>query len=158
MRVRALLAGESARIIGDDVEVHALAYDSRRVQPGSLFAALVGAQADGHAFIDRAVAAGASCIVTERESECGDATQVVVPDARLALANIARQFHGDPAAAMTTVGITGTNGKTTTAHLIDTVLRAAGHQVGMVGTLGTRMPDEHKPTATGMTRGTAGND
>ena len=127
-------AGE-ARIVGDGtVEVVELAYDSRRVKPGTLFFCVPGEKVDGHEFARAAVEAGAGGLVVERELEL-DVAQVVVPDARAAMAPLAARFHGDPTSELRVVGITGTNGKTTTAFLLREVLEAAGMQCGLLGTV-----------------------
>jgi len=144
-----LCDGLQARVVGADVEVSGLVYDSRRVVPGVMFAALKGAHADGHDHIARAVQAGAVAVLCERELAVAPATAVVVKNSRLALAQAAQVFYGDPAAQLLMVGVTGTNGKTTTIHLLESVLSAAGHRVGLVGTLGTRF--EGRSRETGMT-------
>jgi UDP-N-acetylmuramoyl-L-alanyl-D-glutamate--2,6-diaminopimelate ligase len=133
-----MFAGEPAEIRGPDVDVAALVYDSRQVVDGSLFAALPGFTSDGHDHVPAAVAAGAAAVLCERPVEAGGATVIEVPRSRLALARAARCFYGDPAEQMRTVGITGTNGKTTVAHLLEAVLAAAGERPGIIGTLGTR--------------------
>jgi UDP-N-acetylmuramoyl-L-alanyl-D-glutamate--2,6-diaminopimelate ligase len=125
----------AARIVGDAaVEVGSLAYDSRKVQPGTLFFCVPGEKTDGHDFAAAAVDAGAVALVVERKLEF-DVAQVVVADARAAMAPLAARFWGDPTAELRVVGITGTNGKTTTAFLIREVLEAAGIQTGLLGTV-----------------------
>ena len=121
-----------------DVAVSALAYDSRRVVPGTVFFCVPGAVTDGHRFAPDAVAAGASALVVERELQL-DVPQVVVSDARRALALMGAAFHGDPAADLTLIGVTGTNGKTTTAFLVEAILRADGRTTGLIGTIETRV-------------------
>ncbi|HEY7950370.1 MAG TPA: UDP-N-acetylmuramoyl-L-alanyl-D-glutamate--2,6-diaminopimelate ligase [Solirubrobacterales bacterium] len=129
-------AGASgARIVGDPaVEVGDLAYDSRKVRPGTLFFCVPGEKVDGHEFAGAAVEAGAVGLVVERELDL-DVTQVVVSDARAAMAPLAARFFGDPTGELRVVGVTGTNGKTTTAFLIREVLEAAGIQCGLLGTV-----------------------
>ncbi|HEX5375639.1 MAG TPA: UDP-N-acetylmuramyl-tripeptide synthetase, partial [Solirubrobacterales bacterium] len=123
------------RIVGDAaVEVGSLAYDSRKVGPGTLFFCVPGEKVDGHEFAEAAVQAGAAGLVVEKELEV-DVTQVVVPDARGAMAPLAARFFGDPTGELRVVGVTGTNGKTTTAFLIREVLEAAGVQCGLLGTV-----------------------
>jgi len=123
------------RIVGDPaVEVGDLAYDSRKVGPGTLFFCVPGEKVDGHDFAAAAVEAGAVGLVVERELEL-DLTQVVVADARAAMAPLAARFFGDPTGELRVVGVTGTNGKTTTAFLIREVLEAAGIQCGLLGTV-----------------------
>src|SRR4051794_1716241 len=108
-----------ARTLGGDagVEVTALTYDSRRVGPGTLFFCVPGERADGHDFGPRAVADGAVALVVERELDVS-VPQVLVADARAAMAPLAARFFGDPTATLRVVGVTGTNGKTTTAFLL----------------------------------------
>ena len=117
-----------------EVEIAGLAYDSRQVGPGTLFFCFPGERADGHDFAAGAVAAGAAALVVERELEL-EVAQVVVADARAAMAPLAARFWGDPTAELRVVGVTGTNGKTTTAFLIREILEAAGIQTGLLGTV-----------------------
>jgi len=137
MRLDELLAGyPGARIVGDSsVEVEDLVYDSRKVEPGTLFFCVVGEKADGHEFGARAVEEGAAALVVERELTELDVTQVVVPDSRAAMAPLAARFWGDPTAQLRVVGVTGTNGKTTTAFLVHEILRAADFPCGLLGTV-----------------------
>ena len=134
--LRELIAGTDVRTSrGDlDAEIAALAYDSRKVGPGTLFFCVPGEKVDGHEFAGAAVEAGAAGLVVERELEL-DVTQVVVGDARVAMAPLAARFWGDPTAELRTVGVTGTNGKTTTAFLIRAALEAAGVRCGLLGTV-----------------------
>jgi UDP-N-acetylmuramoyl-L-alanyl-D-glutamate--2,6-diaminopimelate ligase len=136
MELRELLAGaDVAEIAGDrEVEITGLAYDSRRVGPGDLFFCVRGQRSDGHDFAERAVEAGAAALVVERPLDLS-ATQVRVPDARGAMPPIAIRFWGDPTARLRVAGITGTNGKTTTAFLIRHVLESQGTQTGLLGTV-----------------------
>jgi UDP-N-acetylmuramoyl-L-alanyl-D-glutamate--2,6-diaminopimelate ligase len=128
-------AAEVSRTVGDArVEISALAYDSRRVEPGTLFFCVVGEKADGHEFAAGALERGAAALVVERELEL-EVPQVVVTDARAAMAPIAARFWGDPTAELRVAGITGTNGKTTTAFLLREVLEAAAIQSGLLGTV-----------------------
>jgi UDP-N-acetylmuramoyl-L-alanyl-D-glutamate--2,6-diaminopimelate ligase len=126
---------ERARIVGDaDVEIANLAYDSRKAGPGTLFFCVVGEKRDGHEFAARVVEAGAVALVVERELEVA-VPQVVVPSARAAMAPFAAAFWGDPTAELKVIGVTGTNGKTTTAYLAREILEAAGIQTGLMGTV-----------------------
>ncbi|HEV7615577.1 MAG TPA: UDP-N-acetylmuramoyl-L-alanyl-D-glutamate--2,6-diaminopimelate ligase [Solirubrobacterales bacterium] len=136
MRVDQLAAEvEGARIVGEgSVEVADLAYDSRKAGIGTLFFCVVGERVDGHEFAARVVEAGAVALVVERELEIG-VPQVVVPDARAAMAPVAARFFGDPTAELRVVGVTGTNGKTTTAFLAREILEAAGVSCGLLGTV-----------------------
>ncbi|MCC6316023.1 MAG: UDP-N-acetylmuramoyl-L-alanyl-D-glutamate--2,6-diaminopimelate ligase [Thermomicrobiales bacterium] len=140
-----------ARLVGDPATpVAGLAYDSRLVEPEFCFAALVGADADGHAFAPQAVARGATLILTERELPL-DVAQLVVTDSRAALAHVAAAFYRDPSHELGVIGVTGTDGKTTTSYLIDAILRHAGHPVGMIGTVAIRIGDEEELHATRQT-------
>jgi UDP-N-acetylmuramoyl-L-alanyl-D-glutamate--2,6-diaminopimelate ligase len=136
MRLDALAAEVAgARIAGDPaVEVTSLAYDSRKVGPGTLFFCVPGGKVDGHEFGAAAVEAEAVALIVERELEL-DVAQVVVPDARAAMAPMAARFWGDPTAELRVVGVTGTNGKTTTAFLLREILETAGVQCGLLGTV-----------------------
>ncbi len=116
--------------------VTAVAYDSRRVTPGTVFVALRGLKADGAQFAPQAVARGAIAVVAETEPNTAiQVPWVVVPDARLALAYLADRFHRHPSGELQLVGITGTNGKTTTAYLLRSIFEAAGMRCGLLGTV-----------------------
>jgi UDP-N-acetylmuramoyl-L-alanyl-D-glutamate--2,6-diaminopimelate ligase len=117
-----------------DVEISGLAYDSRKAGPGTLFFCVRGEKADGHDFAPRVVEAGAAALVVERELDLG-VPQAVVADARAAMAPLAARFWGDPTAELRVVGVTGTNGKTTTAFLIREILERAGISCGLLGTV-----------------------
>jgi len=141
--LKELLVGlPQARVAGkDQIEVSAIAYDSREVGPDTAFVCVRGQARDGHEFIPQAIERGATTIVCENESALRllpqSVTGIVVPDTRLALAALACEFYGHPSREMLLVGVTGTNGKTTTAHLIAELLREAGYKsVGIIGTLG----------------------
>ncbi|HEX8975033.1 MAG TPA: UDP-N-acetylmuramoyl-L-alanyl-D-glutamate--2,6-diaminopimelate ligase [Solirubrobacteraceae bacterium] len=116
------------------VEVTGLAYDNRLAGPGTLFFCVVGFTRDGHDFAADAVARGASALVVERALEL-PVPQVLVPSVRAAMAPAAAAFYGDPTAQLQTVGITGTNGKTTTAFLVRDLLEAGGRPTGLLGTV-----------------------
>ena len=137
MRLDELVAElPGARIVGDvSVGVKELAYDSRKVEPGTLFFCVVGEKVDGHEFGARAVEDGAVALVVERELTDLEVTQVVVPDSRAAMAPLAAKFWGDPTERLRVVGVTGTNGKTTTAFLVREILQAADFYCGLLGTV-----------------------
>ena len=116
------------------VEIGGLAYDSRRVGPGDLFFCVSGFERDGHDFAPQAVAAGAAALVVERPLALG-VPEVVVDSARAAMAPAAARFYGDPSGQLPVVGVTGTNGKTTTAYLLQAMLAADGRQCGLIGTV-----------------------
>ena len=128
-------AGLAAEVRGDSsVEISDLAYDSRRVADGTLFFCFPGEKTDGHDFAAKAVEAGAAALVVERPLEL-EVPQAQVEDARAAMAPIAAAFNEDPTSELTVVGITGTNGKTTTAFLVRHLLESAGRQCGLLGTV-----------------------
>jgi UDP-N-acetylmuramoyl-L-alanyl-D-glutamate--2,6-diaminopimelate ligase len=117
-----------------DVEIEALAYSSERVTPGALFFCVPGFRSDGHDFAPDAVRRGAVALVCERPLGL-DVPEVLVDDVRAAMAPAAVRFYGDPTAELDVVGITGTNGKTTTAFLVRHLLEAGGRQCGLLGTV-----------------------
>src|SRR5262245_24555334 len=128
-------SGVAAETRGDlSVEIRDLAYDSRKAGPGTLFFAFAGEKTDGHDFAPTAVEAGAGGLVVERFLDL-DVPQARVEDARAAMAPIAATFNGDPTSELGVVGITGTNGKTTSAFLVRHLLESAGHSCGLLGTV-----------------------
>ena len=137
MRLSVLSEELSQKKLIGDTEVISLCADSRVVGEGDLFFCLEGARADGHLFAKEALRKGAAAFVCEHELPL-PAPQMVVPDAREAMARIATAFYGHPERRLKLVGITGTNGKTTTAHLLFHILEAAGKRTGLIGTLGAR--------------------
>lgn len=125
----------SVEVRGDaQVAVSGVVYDSRRVEAGSLFCCLRGLHSDGHEFAAGAVAAGATALLVDHELDLPVA-QVVVPDTRAVMGPLSSAFFGHPSRSLTMVGVTGTNGKTTTTSLIAAVLEAAGTPTGIIGTL-----------------------
>ncbi len=137
MRLDELVVGVPGvdRVVGDgDVEVRDLAYDSRRAGPGTLFFCVPGEKVDGHRFGRQVAEAGAAALVVERRLEL-EVPQVVVADARAAMAPLAARFWGDPTAELRVVGVTGTNGKTTTAYLVREILERVGVRCGLLGTV-----------------------
>jgi UDP-N-acetylmuramoyl-L-alanyl-D-glutamate--2,6-diaminopimelate ligase len=137
MRLAELVAGlPGARLVGDgSVGISGLIYDSRKAGPGALFFCVRGHKVDGHEFGPRVVEAGAAALVVERELTELAVPQVVVPDSRAAMAPLAARFYDDPTRELRVVGITGTNGKTTTAFLIREILQAADFRCGLLGTV-----------------------
>jgi UDP-N-acetylmuramoyl-L-alanyl-D-glutamate--2,6-diaminopimelate ligase len=148
MKLNELFRGLDGLEMGPDVgaEVTSLAYDSRRVQRGTLFFAIQGEKADGHAFIPQALERGAVAVVSERLPPSDLAScWVRVPHIRRALSTAGRVFFGQPDLRLKLTGITGTNGKTTTAFLVDSILRAAGISAGLFGTIEYRVGDHAIP-------------
>ncbi len=128
------------------MEIGSVCYDSRKAAPGSLFVAISGFTSDGNRFIPMAVEKGAAVVVTAKEP-AQDVPYVLVPSDRLALALISANFFGRPAEAMTTIGITGTNGKTSSTLLLKQVLETClGAKVGLIGTMENLIGDEVIPT------------
>lgn len=136
-----LATAAGADLVGADGDVTGIAYDSREVRAGDLFACLPGGYADGHDFARDAVARGASALMTERPLELG-VPELLVPSVRRCLAPVAASFYGEPSRRLTVVGITGTDGKTTTSYILDHILRSTGLVTGMVGTVSVRIADK----------------
>jgi UDP-N-acetylmuramoyl-L-alanyl-D-glutamate--2,6-diaminopimelate ligase len=127
-------------------EVTGITYDSREVKPGYLFVAIPGFHVDGHNFLADAAARGAAAAVISRNVAVPDQlTWFRVTDSRKALSDLAQRFFNFPAEHLRLVGVTGTNGKTTTALLVDSILRAAGYGVGVVGTVKVRIGEHEYP-------------
>jgi UDP-N-acetylmuramoyl-L-alanyl-D-glutamate--2,6-diaminopimelate ligase len=127
-----------------EVEISSLAYDSRHVQPGALFFCVTGFERDGHDFAAQALARGAAALVVERPLGLG-VPEAQVASARAAMGPIAARFFGDPSAELRLVGITGTNGKTTTAFLVRSLLERAGIRCGLLGTVKSVIAGEDRP-------------
>jgi UDP-N-acetylmuramoyl-L-alanyl-D-glutamate--2,6-diaminopimelate ligase len=134
---------------GDNPVIRGLVYDSRAVAPGDAFFALRGADTDGHVYLRAALDLGAAALFTEELPEdlaLGAACGVVVPDSRRALAPIAARFFGHPSRELALVGVTGTNGKTSTTYLAESILASAGRTVGLIGTVEIRYRDVRERT------------
>ncbi|MBI5892756.1 MAG: UDP-N-acetylmuramoyl-L-alanyl-D-glutamate--2,6-diaminopimelate ligase [Deltaproteobacteria bacterium] len=126
----------------EDIDIKGIAYDSREVKKDFLFAALPGQNTDGYRFIPDAAKNGASAIIAERWSnDIKDIPQVIVPDARAAVARLACRFFEEPSKKLILIGVTGTNGKTTTTFLIESMLKQAGFKPGVIGTINYRYMD-----------------
>ncbi len=126
-----------------DVDITTVAYDSRRVERGSLFICIKGAVADGHRFAEAAVNKGASALVVEDDVTVPENVTVIrAEDSRYALACISAEYFGNPADKLKVIGITGTKGKTTTTYLVKSILDSAGHKCGLVGTIETIIGDK----------------
>ncbi len=127
----------SAGFGGNDIEITSIHYRSQDVKPGGLFIAVPGHVADGHDYIDQALERGASAVVVERQNQKGSVI-IRVENTRIAMGKISSNFFGRPSEELTIVGITGTNGKTTTAYLVENILITSGFKTGVIGTISTR--------------------
>ena len=129
-----------------ELEIADIAYDSRKVSAGSAFVAIRGFESDGHKYIPQAAEKGAACVICE-EKPAVDMPYVIVRDSRLALAIASKNFFGDPGGEMVMIGVTGTNGKTTTTYLVKHLLeQKLGATVGLIGTNGNMIGSEFLPT------------
>ncbi|MCJ7709231.1 MAG: Mur ligase domain-containing protein, partial [Chloroflexi bacterium] len=139
--VREVRPGGAAATIDDvaGTDIVGLTEDSRQVRAGTLFVAVPGFHVDGHDFVERAAAAGAAAAVVERPVPGTDLPQVVVGAARSALAQAAGWWAGDPSRGIGVIGVTGTDGKTTTSFLVVAALEAAGISTGLIGTVETKV-------------------
>ena len=147
----ALFEGLECTIIGDGTaEVTGLAYRSDAVQPGDMFFCIVGLKVDGHSFAQDAIDRGAAFIVAERrlyQADTSHVTVIIVDDSRKAMAHVAAAFHGNPSSAFSLVGVTGTNGKTTTTYLVEQIARGAGRRTGVIGTVGVEIAGTREKAA-----------
>ena len=139
MTLRDLMGPEAA-----DVPITSLAFASAHVEPGALFFCVPGFTVDGHDFAPEAVARGAAALVCERPLGLG-VPEVLVPAVRAAMGPVAARFHGDPTRELRVVGVTGTNGKTTTAYLVRALLEAAGVRCGLLGTVTSVIGGREEP-------------
>lgn len=148
MRLKELVEGvEIERIWGStEQEIRGIAYHSGKVEEGFLFAAIRGLSADGHAFVDQALQKGAKALLVEQGGPFPVPT-IQVADSRKALARVSANYHGHPSRRMVLVGITGTNGKTTTSYLLESILKAAGFKVGLIGTISYRYGEKEMVAA-----------
>lgn len=147
--LRYLAAAVAGRVIGDDtVLIEDVTHDSRQVRPGSLYVAIRGANADGHDFVGEAAERGAAAVAVEREVACS-VPLIVLDSSRARLGRLAARVHGEPSEDLAVVGITGTNGKTTVAHLCESIIAASGQRPGRMGTTGAKAGD--RLVSTGFT-------
>lgn len=147
MLLKNILEGIKYEIIAGsiDKEITGVYYDSRQVKPGSLFICVRGLKTDGHKYIESAIANGAAAILAEeKQSVSDDITYVITADTRSTMAKIASNFYGRPTLDMRIIGVTGTNGKTTTTHLIQNILQEAHLKTGILGTLYAKIDDFKK--------------
>ena len=149
MQLKALISKiPIVKTIGStDREIASLCYDSRRVQKNALFVALSGAKDDGNKYIEAAIDRGAVAVVTEQEQTQMRATLIVVKDARRVLADLAAEFYGRPSLGLKIAGITGTNGKTTTAFLLKHLCEGVQMRAGLIGTIRYEIGDRILPAA-----------
>ena len=154
MRLSELARLTGARLIGDgEVDVQAIEQDSRLARPGALFVAVPGLTVDGHAYIARAVEAGAQAVAVQGDREAlwrpliegGGADLLILPDTRRGLAQLAAAFHGYPAKRLKVIGVTGTDGKTSLCHLLAHVFNATGQRSGLISTVECRIGDDLLP-------------
>ncbi len=149
MLLSKLLEKTDYEILKGDVnkEITTLVYDSRKVEPGSVFVCISGTRNDAHEYIPSAIEKGAVAVIVEKKVEVlGDISVIYVESARKALAFMAAAFFDYPASKMTTIGLTGTKGKTTTSYMIKEILETAGKKVGLIGTNGAWINGKHYPT------------
>jgi len=149
MKLRKLLEGvEIRKITGEALkEIEGVAYHSNQVKKGYLFVAIRGMEVDGHKFIEEAIQRGAEAVLLEEEREISNRTMILVPDSRQALAKISLNFYGNPSSQVRLIGITGTNGKTTTTYLLESIFKRAGYSVGVIGTISYRFGQKTTPAS-----------
>lgn len=135
-----------------DTEIHGIQYDSRKIQQGDLFVAIRGNESDGHSFISNAIKNGAKVVVLEDDKIVPDSifmhsevVKIVVPNTRIALSQMSNMYFDYPSKKMKMIGVTGTNGKTTTTHLIKSLLELSGNKVGLIGTIEYKIGDTIMP-------------
>jgi UDP-N-acetylmuramoyl-L-alanyl-D-glutamate--2,6-diaminopimelate ligase len=128
-----------------DLEISSIHYRAQEVSHGGVFVAIKGFKADGHDFIGQAVERGASVIVSQRPVNIPKGVNIIVENSRKALAHLSSQFYGNPSEKLVIIGITGTNGKTTTSYLIESILNDAGLKVGVIGTINYRFAKKTFP-------------
>jgi len=147
MELRKLLEGVEVKKIAGETrkEIKGIAYHSKQVEKNFLFAAIRGMAVDGHQFVNEAIERGAEAVVLEEEPKVSGQTMVFVPDSRRALAKISSNFYGDPSSRVKLIGITGTNGKTTTTYLLESIFKKAGWSAGVIGTINYRFGQKTTP-------------
>jgi UDP-N-acetylmuramyl-tripeptide synthetase len=128
--------------VDDDPEINAIHYRSQTVRPGGLFVAVAGHHADGHDYIEDAAKKGAVAAVSEKPVHLNKTVVIEVANSRSALAKISSCFYADPSSRLCVIGVTGTNGKTTTTYLIESILKEAGFKVGVIGTINYRYDEK----------------
>jgi UDP-N-acetylmuramoyl-L-alanyl-D-glutamate--2,6-diaminopimelate ligase len=151
MRLKTLLEKLEYTVVrgNDDIEISEVVYDSRKLSKDCLFVCIIGANFDAHSAVGEAVSTHAACVIVSKDVDVpddSDMTVIKVDDTRYAMAFIAAAVNGHPADRLTTIGITGTKGKTTVTYMIKGILEQAGHKVGLIGTIETIIGDEHIPS------------
>ncbi|MDY6314081.1 MAG: UDP-N-acetylmuramoyl-L-alanyl-D-glutamate--2,6-diaminopimelate ligase [Clostridia bacterium] len=145
MRLKQLLKDYNVKNEFDDAEISGIAYDSRKVKPGDVFVCISGFETDGHKYAAKAVEKGAAAVIAEHAIDVAVPT-AVVEDTRHTLSYIADVFYGHPSGKFRLVGVTGTNGKTTTTFLVKSILEKAGHKVGLIGTNKNMIGEKELPS------------
>lgn len=148
MDINGIFSGiEYTIVFGDNKEINGIQYDSRKIEENDIFFAISGFKVDGHDFIEKAIEKGARTIVIENTVLYKEGiTYVVVKDTRAALAKAASNYYGNPSSKMKIIGITGTNGKTTSAFMMKSILKEAGYNVGVIGTIANYINDKQVKT------------
>ncbi len=149
MKLREILNNIDYEIVKGDlnIDINDICYDSRKVKKNDLFICLVGSNSDGHDYIDKATSGGASCIVVEKDIDViEDVTVIKVKDTRRCLSRLSINYFSNPSRELTTIGITGTKGKTTTSWMIKNILEEDGKSVGVIGTMGIFYGDKYYET------------
>ncbi|GAB6098512.1 UDP-N-acetylmuramoyl-L-alanyl-D-glutamate--2,6-diaminopimelate ligase [Halanaerocella petrolearia] len=146
IKLRQLIADlDYPEIIGGlDIDIAGIAYDSRKVEEGYLFVAITGFKQDGHQFIQEAIENGARAVIVEQDIELNQIIVIKVDDSRRALAQLSAKFYDYPSQQLTVIGVTGTNGKTTTTYLIEAILKKVGVSTGVISTIKNKVGNETK--------------
>ena len=127
------------------IEIKGIAHNSKQIRNDYLFVAIKGSQRDGHHYLAEAISSGARAVIVEENQKIREEVTIIkVPDARLALAQVSGCFHQHPSHKLNVIGITGTNGKTTTSYLLESILKAAGYSPGVIGTIDYRFGKHHQ--------------
>lgn len=142
MKLRDLVRDIPCRVTGNtDIEIRGMQYDSRKVQPGDLFFCIKGFATDGHQYAQKAVEQGAVCLMVSEPQEIEGVSQIIVEDGREGMALLSAAFYGHPARQLRMVGVTGTNGKTSTTYMLKSIFEQEGSKVGLLGTIQNMIGD-----------------